>query len=210
MRAWLALFLAAGVLTAHAGDAAKRSIVLVPMFADAVVFSVPPGWQLAHQMRTETQAILEFVPEGQTVQAWREMITVRAFKDPPRDVTPKAFLEQVADRLQGVCPGQAVAASLGDTRVDSHPAHGAILGCGRMPAGTAGATAGQGEVAYYLALRGSGDFVVAQRAVRGRAFDRARPPVTPRDAAAMREALQPLKVCSLSEPAEACRTRAPR
>ncbi len=65
-RALLAALAAAGISTALAADPAKPSIVVVPMFGDGVTLSVPAGWVKVHQQKTEQQAILEFVPAGQS------------------------------------------------------------------------------------------------------------------------------------------------
>ena len=204
-RALLAAFLATCFAPAAlAGDAARPSLVVVPMFGDGVTLSVPAGWVKAHQQKNERQAILEFVPAGQTVQAWNEMITVQAFKGLPAEATPRRLLESIAGRMRGVGPEHAVATGLGDLKVGERPAHAAIIGCATVPAGAAGAGDGQGELAYYVAIRGANDMVVVQRAVRGRAFDRQRPPITPQVATAMHGAMAPLSVCALSEPPGKC------
>ena len=204
-RALLAAFASFWVaLPALGADPTKPSIVLVPMFGDGVTFSVPPGWIKVHQQKNERQAILEFVPAGQSTAAWSEMITVQAFKDPHANATPLGLLESIAGRVGGVCPEHSVAATLGELKVGERPAHAAIIGCGTMPAGAAGASAGQGEVAYYVAIRGTSDMIVVQRAVRGKAFDRRQPPITRQVATAMHAALQPLSVCGFSEPPAQC------
>lgn len=203
-RALLAAALSISSVASLAADPAKPSIVLVPMFGDTVSLMVPAGWVKVHQQKTERVAILEFVPAGQSTAAWSEMITVQAFKGVPANVTPLGLLESTAGRIGGVCPDHAVAATLGELKVGERPAHAAIIGCGSMPAGEAGARAGQGEVAYYVAIRGTSDMVVVQRAVRGKAFDRKQPPITRQVASAMHAALQPLSVCGLSEPPAQC------
>ena len=198
------------ISSAFAADPAKPSLLVVPMFGDGVTLMVPAGWNRVHQERTAQQAVLEFVPAGQSVKDWSEMLTVQAIKGPPAEVTPMGFLEQVVVGVRRVCPEHAVAITLGDLKVGERPAHAAIIGCGAMPAGTAGAKAGQGEVAFYVAVRGVSDMVVVHRAVRGKAFDRRQPPITAPVAAAMRAALEPLTVCGLSEPPARCGPTAKR
>lgn len=202
-RFFLAL-LALAAPACFAADAPRPSIVLVPMFGDGVSLTIPAGWIRAHQQRTDRLAILEFVPAGQSAREWNEMITVQAFAGIPAEATPLRVLESVAARIRDVCPGKSVAIALGERKVGERAAHAAIIGCGTLRAGESGAKAGQGEVAFYLAIRGTSDMVVVQRAVRGRAFDPADPPISTPVAAAMHSALEPLSVCGLSEPPSRC------
>lgn len=78
----------------------------------------------------------EYVPEGQTVENWREMITLQGFRDADRNpaLTPKNFLGLKALDHRKVCGERMVAISIGDLRVDGHDAHAAIIGCGSVPA----------------------------------------------------------------------------
>ena len=64
--------------------------ISTPIFSQVVLFKLPAGWKPAHRNATPTSYIMEFLPKEQTLQAWREMITVQGFRDlrgtpaPPR------------------------------------------------------------------------------------------------------------------------------
>lgn len=209
----LASLAAASVATvalAQTPDPSKPSVTIVTMFGDAVLFGIPAGWKKIHQQRTENAAIMEFVPQDQSAQSWREMITVQAFRAPPKEVSPKAFMELMVGRIQDGCGAQTVAIPIADMRVDGRPAFSAIIGCASLPKPAAGAQAGQGEAAYYVAVRGAKDMLLFQRAVRGAGFDKSKPPITPASAPKLFESLQPIKLCSPSDPPSACIMRKAR
>lgn len=42
---------------------------------ETLVFRIPPGFKLAFQNHRPDQSIFEFIPEGQTVENWDEMVT---------------------------------------------------------------------------------------------------------------------------------------
>jgi len=203
--AWVAT-----VAVAQTPDPSKPSVTVVTMFGDAVLFGIPAGWQKVHQQRNENAAIIEFVPQDQSAQSWREMITVQAFRAPPKEVTPKAFMELMVGRIQDSCGAQTVAIPVADLRVDGQPAFSAIIGCASLAKPTAGAQAGQGEVAYYVAVRGAKDMLLFQRAVRGAGFDKSKPPITPASGPKLFESLQPIKLCNPSNPPSACIMRKAR
>jgi hypothetical protein len=51
--------------------------------------------------------IVEFVPEGETVDNWSKMITVQNFtmKDVPNSSTPETLMNEVKAKMQSRCPG---------------------------------------------------------------------------------------------------------
>jgi hypothetical protein len=48
-----------------------------------LLVEIPTGYELAYSQKTDTGTINEFVPKGETVEKWSEMITVQLF--PPHD-----------------------------------------------------------------------------------------------------------------------------
>jgi hypothetical protein len=69
-----------------------------PIFSQLVVHGVPNGWKSGYEHASATSYIQEFVPDGESVQAWTEMITVRGFKDLADNpkVSPQTVLATVA------------------------------------------------------------------------------------------------------------------
>lgn len=204
------MFLAPAVSFAQDADPAIPSVNIIPMYGDGVLFSLPPGWKKTYQQRNDNVAIVEFLPSGQTLEGWREMITVQAVRNPPAQVTPRSFMDLMAGKMRESCGATAVNIALGGLKIDGHPAFSAIMGCGAQPHPTAGAKAGHGEVAYYLVVRGTKDMLIFQRAVRGPGFNSATSPIRPDNASALHNAFLPIKICSLAEPAADCARRNPR
>ena len=94
------------------------------------------------------------------------------------------------------CGESLVKISIGDLRVDGHDAHAAIIGCGSVAADRpSGLKKGQGEVAYFIAIRGRKDMYLVHRAVRGPEFDPRSPPITPANGLRLMRELEPIKLC---------------
>jgi hypothetical protein len=197
------------VAFAHSGPAASADTGVtnaVPIFSQTIVFKLPKGWIPGHENASQSSYILEFIPQGQTVQAWREMVTVQGYRDLAQNpkAAPSAFLAVIAAGLKKICGEELIVQFLGDRKVDSYDAYAAIMGCPRLPVDAYGAKAGQGEIAYYLAIKGSNDLYVVQRAVRGNAFDKGKAPILPSNADEFMRPLQPIKICDRSESKGQC------
>ena len=190
-----------------------RAMAVTPVFSQRIIHGLPDGWVVgAEQSERETYSI-DFLPAKQTPQTWREMITLRGFRllaNNPK-ATPKAFLAQVAAELRKTCGEKSITLSLGDTQVDAHDAHGAIMGCPGPPDGAPAAeTKGLGEIAFYLAIRGSHDMYVLQRSIRAEPFRTADAPINGSNAYLFLRELQPIKLCDRTLPESACIERQSR
>jgi hypothetical protein len=193
-------------------DLPKPATATIPIFNQVIAFTLPAHWKPVHQSATKATYVAEFVPRAESAQAWREMITVQGFRDlaqQPR-ASPINFLAKIAAGMEKVCGGDTVTQSLGAVTVDSYEAQAAIIGCASLPRAAPGARAGQGEIAYYLAIKGTHELYVIQHAVRGGAFDKRKAPITEANAAQILEALQPVKVCDPVDSREQCAARKPR
>lgn len=178
--------------------AEKGEAATVPIFSQTLAFTLPAGWKLGFENVGESIHVVEYVPEGQTVENWREMITLQGFRDVDRNppLTPKGFLGLKVLDHRKVCGERVVAISIGDLRVDGHDAHAAIIGCGSVPADRPyGLKKGQGEVAYFIAIRGRKDMYLIHRAMRGPEFDPRSPPITPANGPQLMGELEPIKLC---------------
>lgn len=183
-----------------------------PLFGQVVLFSVPQGWKAAHQQERANSYILELIPEAQTLQGWSDMLTLQGYKGlaANANATPSNFLMLVGARIKEACPEHFVAQTLGNRTIDGHEAHVAVLGCARMSAPLAGAQTGQGEIALYVALKGSQDLYLIHRGLRGDGFERGKPPIHAANAEAVLRSLMPIKLCERSEPQAQCWSRKPR
>ena len=192
---------------------AKKLNVSRPIFSQLVVHGIPKGWKTGFEKTMPARYIQEFVPATESVESWSEMITVQGLKDMSQNpnMTPKALLSMVAGGIKKTCGESFIGQAVGEHTVDSYEAYSAIIGCGNMPANRpTGIKQGQGEVALYVAIKGTRDIYVIQRAVRTNAFDPARSPITvPRIAELIRD-VQPIKICDLNVSQFTCWDRAPR
>jgi len=215
-----AIALAACAAGMHPTTAAERSAVRadthdritssVPIFDQLLIFGIPRGWWPAYEKVAPRKYVLEFVPDGQSVKSWHEMITVQGFRDMALnpDFTPETFLATTARRMKDLCGTSTVTVWLGERKVDTFDAHAAILGCANLPSSpSSGVKRRQGEVAYYLAIQGNRDLYVIQRAIRGNAFDRANPPINADNASEFMREIEPIKLCDHNLTPEQCWAR---
>lgn len=180
---------------------AKKFNVSRPIFSQLVVHGIPKGWKVGFEKAMPTRYIQEFVPAGESVESWSEMITVQGFKDMSQNpnMAPKALLSMVGGGIKKTCGESFIGQVVGEQSVDSYEAYWAIIGCGNMPASRpSGIKQGQGEVALYVAIRGTRDVYVIQRAVRGNAFDPTRSPISAQRITELLHDVQPIKICDLN------------
>ena len=90
--------------------------------ADGLVMVTPRGFKLAFTGGPQdgSMRMMQFVPEGQNTENWRQMITVQHFlRDTP--VEPAQLASQIAAGIQAACP-KARARSLLQQPIGGHPA----------------------------------------------------------------------------------------
>lgn len=66
--------------------------------AENLMFVLPKGFKQIHQARNQQQMIMEFVPEGETVKDWTEMVTLRVYFG-VRNVDPRAVNKDMQERV---------------------------------------------------------------------------------------------------------------
>jgi hypothetical protein len=65
--------------------------------------TLPAGFGLSHAAEAGGDRLREYLPEGQTPESWREMISVQRF-GAGAGQDPRAYLERVIAELRAVCP----------------------------------------------------------------------------------------------------------
>jgi hypothetical protein len=209
----LAAFISLAPCTALAADTTARpSRIVNTIFNKLVIFEIPAGWRPGQQNANQTQHVIEFIPQHQTLKTWKEMITMQTFRDMAQNpkITPAAMLSVLATGIKKVCGDEFVAQALGDKKIDSLDAYAAIIGCGRLPNAVASANEGQSEIGLYVAIKGDRDVYVFQRAIRGNAFDKTKPPISATNIDDSFLLLHSLKLCGGSIPIEQCSLGAAR
>ena len=177
------------------------ALAVAPVFNQRVVFGIPNGWKPAGEKTERDTYTMDFAPEKQAAGGWREQITLQGFRGMAKSpaATPKGLLAQVAAEVRKGCGEKSITLSLGDTKVDSRDAHGAIIGCAGPPAEKlAEGGKGLGEIAFYFAIRGSQDMYVIQRSIRTDEFKKADAPINGANVHLFFRQLQPVKLCDLN------------
>ena len=62
---------------------------------------IPDGWQKSYENSDATGSIAEYVPPGETTEAWSEMLTLQRYKDVLIDIP--SYLQQVIERFTAGC-----------------------------------------------------------------------------------------------------------
>ena len=69
---------------------------------EQLLFMLPDNWGESYTDRTENLSTSEYVPTGQNVDDWEEMISVQVLLDSP-DTDPDKMLSKVATHLKKEC-----------------------------------------------------------------------------------------------------------
>jgi hypothetical protein len=123
-----------------------------------LLVSPPPGFKVGFQDSRGGVIIQEWVPEGETVQNWSEMVTVQLFQN-RRDLDPRAMLGTIQRGWLNACKG-SMPAPIVASRIDGYEAASMVLRC------PLNGETGKPETTAFRAIRGRDSFYVVQRAVR--------------------------------------------
>ena len=150
----------------HSGD----TLVLQGGGGEVYIAGLPAGWTLGFQESNEIGHHLEWVPQGQPVKDWRDMIAFQLF---PKliDIEPDHFLVKMADHYAQSCD-QVLATDIEGTPANGYPGAIRVLACTRNK------VTELGEITLFRAVMGQEAFYVAQRAWRMAPFSAEAIPVT--------------------------------
>lgn len=118
-----------------------------------------PGFVEAHRVERPHGMIVEWVPEGETVQSWTRIVTVQRFGEVATRMRPQDIIGNMAEGLPASCPG-GVAGQVETLRISGRPAARFRADCPRNP-GT-----GLPETLFALAIAGATDMHMLQVAFR--------------------------------------------
>lgn len=170
--------------------------VTTPVFGQLVSYTLPVGFVGAFEDSNEELYIQELVPEGETVEAWSQMITLTGAKgaalrgDRPLDAAAGNLLA----RFQGACPDSLTSESFGPSTLDGRETLTVFLGCGTVE--TAQGTVR--ETAVITFIKGETDVYSLQWAEHAEA--QVERPVYDRDTWTARlPQLLPVKICDRVE-----------
>ncbi len=143
--------------------------VITPVFGQLVYFTLPATFVHGFENVTAKQYIHEFVPRGESVEKWTQLIKLVGLKDlvGEVDLTPKKLMERFAGQYKAACTGQMAAQGLGPTTLGSHEAFVAVVACGNTSFGGFP----HREAAMIMAIGGTGDYYTLNWSERGEATD---------------------------------------
>jgi hypothetical protein len=141
------------------------SVVLVlaaPAAAELVnenlLTTMPSGYEVGFRDQNNDSQINEWVPAGETVENWTEMVTVQVFHN--LKVPPETFMRDLEKRWTGVCPAADKAQPIARGLENGYPALVWLLNCPLNPA------TGKPEITWFKAVQGNDSFYVVQKAFK--------------------------------------------
>lgn len=161
---WWVGFLMAATLALPV--AAEEMTATTQAYGRIVSFPLPAGFAAATEREANGSYILEFLPEGETVDDWSQMITLSAARGVAQEVgTPLEMGLRIGDGFQAACPTTFWGSDEGVQPVDgAEAAHLLAFSCGD-------AGSGQSETALILVALSGEDVFTLQWAARGPAVD---------------------------------------
>ena len=183
---------AAAQASKHSGD----TVVLQGGGGEVYIAGLPAGWTLGFQESNEIGHHLEWVPQGQPVKDWRDMIAFQLF---PKliDIEPDHFLVKMADHYAQSCD-QVLATDIEGTPANGYPGAIRVLAC------TKNKVTGLGEITLFRAVMGQEAFYVAQRAWRMAPFSAEAIPVTGEQLDSGRKLIEYGLACRSNNPNRPC------
>lgn len=156
----------------------------------------PPGWKLSLSLTWPDLRMLEYLPPGQTLEAWQDRLTVQAFPR-LRDVSLERYLDSISQQARRVCD-QVQVTGVGAGTLNGYPTAQMALYCTRF------VESGRGEITLFRAVQGVEGLYVVQRAWRVAPFSLAALPIGPQVIAQWTEYLRSITVCHPAIPAHPC------
>jgi hypothetical protein len=169
------------------------SVILLSTPADALenenlLVTLPKGYKVGFQNKSDREMISEMVPESETVQNWTEMVTVQIFFN-LRDVSPAQYRARIEALWAGACPGSA-ANKVKEGVENQYPTQTWTLKC------PLNGQTGKPELTWFKAVQGKDSFYLVQKSYK---FE-----PTTAQAAVWGSFLDSVKVCDTRSPAQAC------
>ena len=157
---------------------------------------MPAGWVKVYDAHGNGISMVEYVPPGQSVDSWSEMINVEVFHG-RGGTRPEALQQKVADGFKVNCDAFHVD-GLGHGTTSDLPAARWITYCGKVK------ETGKGEITYFQAISGKANFYLVQRVLRTAPFTIAKPPFDSATLSGWQKYFDQVSVCDSSDPARPC------
>jgi hypothetical protein len=149
---------AALVGIAGLGIALARPAAAADLVNENLITTAPPGYGVGFQDKNGQRQIVEWVPTGETVDNWTEMVTVQIFYH--LNATPDAFMHDLEKRWLASCPGSPAPHTIANVTENGYPSLVWLLDCPKNPA------TGKPEITWFKAVQGNDSFYIVQKAFR--------------------------------------------
>lgn len=131
---------------------------IIPVFSQKIGFDFPQSWT-PHSQRQGRVYLMEFIPSGQTLETWREMITLMGLQD-GASVTPESVLQGEKELVRKHCPEAFHAQDLPSPSHQGYLSRRFIAGCGKTQNSNS-------EYGLYFYVWGKRDLYMLKRSIRG-------------------------------------------
>jgi hypothetical protein len=125
---------------------------------ETLLESMPAGFKVGYQVSHNGINMQEWVPEGETVENWSEMITTQVLLG-KGNIDPAQFVNSIGQKWLSGCPGSTPDAIHSGT-ANGYPVSMLLLQCPLNP------QSGKPEATLLRAIKGNDSFYVVQRASR--------------------------------------------
>lgn len=123
-----------------------------------LLVALPKGYKVGFQKKTDRGIISEFVPAGETVEGWTEMVTVQVFLN-MRNVTPVQFRDGLEKRWSIACPDSQFS-KVGESVQNGYPTLMWLQAC------KLNKQSGKPEYTWIKAIQGRDSFYILQKAFK--------------------------------------------
>jgi hypothetical protein len=168
-------FFLAGVLAAARSELTGENLLV----------EIPAGYVLVSNQRTDQGGINEFVPKGETVEKWSEMITVQLLPARNDNATFYATFESLAKQACKAGNTHVVAT----TKENGYPVKVFQLLC------PTNLQTNMGEVTFIKTIEGKDKFYVVQKAWRTEKYQLEQLPITSEEIVKWTKYLRSVSVC---------------
>lgn len=132
--------------------------------AENLLFAPPKEFKVDFQSNHDNRSMTEFVPNGETVKDWTEMLTVQIYRHATVDAA--TFLQGVGKRYMDECPGTTVEkGGLFTGTVNGYVVSMLLLKCPRNP------STAKPETTAFRVIKGNDALYSVQHAWRSVASD---------------------------------------
>jgi hypothetical protein len=156
---------------------------VVTVYNEIIVMPLQPGWvrfpAFEKNSGNRNHYIVEFLPEGQALDNWEELLTIQGFKG--KNVTITQLLGLLKQQIQKTAGEEFVYSPYKQGVISGHNYISALIGCAKLKQNhPSGLRAGEGEFGYYMVIEGKKDLYMVHHSWRGAAYDRTKYPVDER------------------------------